>query len=431
MRVLITGAYGLIGAACLARLHAEGHEVVGAGRSIGEAQRRFPYARWIAADFNKLTAPGSWHGLLAGVDAVVNCVGALQDGARDDLNRVHVTAPAALFTACEQKGVRRIVHISAVGAGADGATAFARTKGETERNLAGRNLDWFILRPGLVLAGAVYGGTAMLRGAAGFPWLTPVIAAKPIQVVALDDVAATVAWALREGTPARVTLDLVHPQALSLTKIVTAYRAWLGFRPQPAVTVPRAIATLVARMADAASWLGWRSPLRSTAIAQLGAGIGGDAAPWIAATGIVPQSLDGMLARTPATVQDRWFARLYWLKPVAIIVLAAFWIATGIITLGPGWTQALLVLRVAGADLATAKIAGFAGACLDIALGLAVLVRRFCRGALAAMLTVSAAYFVATAITSPQLFADPLGSIVKIVPIMLATAFTVAILDER
>ena len=56
-----------------------------------------------------------------------------QDGARDDLRLVHVTAPAALFTACEQKGVRRVVHISAVGAGAGGATAFARTKGETER----------------------------------------------------------------------------------------------------------------------------------------------------------------------------------------------------------------------------------------------------------------------------------------------------------
>jgi len=40
MRVLITGAYGLIGAACLAKLHAEGHDLIGAGRSIEEARRR-------------------------------------------------------------------------------------------------------------------------------------------------------------------------------------------------------------------------------------------------------------------------------------------------------------------------------------------------------------------------------------------------------
>jgi uncharacterized protein YbjT (DUF2867 family) len=74
MRVLITGAYGLIGAACLEKLHREGHDVVGAGRSIAEARRRFPYARWITADFRQLTSPESWHGLLSGIDAVVNCV---------------------------------------------------------------------------------------------------------------------------------------------------------------------------------------------------------------------------------------------------------------------------------------------------------------------------------------------------------------------
>ena len=59
MRVLITGAYGLIGAACLGKLHLEGHDVVGAGRSIVEARRRFPYARWIAADFHELTTPAA------------------------------------------------------------------------------------------------------------------------------------------------------------------------------------------------------------------------------------------------------------------------------------------------------------------------------------------------------------------------------------
>jgi uncharacterized protein YbjT (DUF2867 family) len=89
MRVLITGAYGLIGAACLGRLRRAGHDLIGAGRSIEEARRRFPYAGWIVADFHALTTPASWHELLSGIDAVVNCVGALQDGARDDLRRVH------------------------------------------------------------------------------------------------------------------------------------------------------------------------------------------------------------------------------------------------------------------------------------------------------------------------------------------------------
>jgi uncharacterized protein YbjT (DUF2867 family) len=39
MRVLITGAYGLIGAACLGSLRLEGHDLIGAGRTIADASR--------------------------------------------------------------------------------------------------------------------------------------------------------------------------------------------------------------------------------------------------------------------------------------------------------------------------------------------------------------------------------------------------------
>jgi uncharacterized protein YbjT (DUF2867 family) len=83
MRVLATGAYGLIGSAVLARLHRDGHELIAAGRSIGDAARRMPFARWIEADFTKLTKASDWAPLLNGVDAVVNCVGVLEQGGRD------------------------------------------------------------------------------------------------------------------------------------------------------------------------------------------------------------------------------------------------------------------------------------------------------------------------------------------------------------
>jgi uncharacterized protein YbjT (DUF2867 family) len=431
MRVLITGAYGLIGAACLAKLHFEGHELIGAGRSIREAQRRFPYARWVTADFASLITPDAWREILAGIDAVVNCVGALQDGVRDDLRRVHVDAPAALFAACEQMGVRRVIHVSAVGAGPGGATAFARTKGETERELARRNLDWVILRPGLVIANGVYGGTALLRGAAGFPMVTPVVRAKPVQIVTASDVAETVAWALRPGAPGRLSLDLVHPGPLTLGAIAMSYRAWLGLRPRPVVTLPGAITAVTARIADALSWLGWRSPMRTTAIIQLSEGIIGDPAGWMAATGIAPTSLEEWLALHPATIQDRWFARLFVLKPVAIAVLAAFWIMSGIVALGPGWSGALLILRLAGLELGPAKLAVAAGAGLDIVVGAAMLVRRTCPAALVISLLVSTGYLLAAAVAVPHLFADPLGSMLKILPVMLATLFALAVLDER
>ena len=108
MRVLVTGAYGLIGAAILARLHREGHELLGAGRAIGEARQRFPYAQWIEADFARLTTADMWRPLLDGIEAVVNCVGVLQDSLRDDVARIQIDGTVALFDACVRAGIRRV-----------------------------------------------------------------------------------------------------------------------------------------------------------------------------------------------------------------------------------------------------------------------------------------------------------------------------------
>ena len=128
MRVLVTGAYGLIGSACLAQLHQQGHELVALGREVASARRRFPYARWIAADVRALTAPAAWRGQLDGIDAVVNCLGVLQDGARDDVRGVQVAATCALFDACRAAGIRRVVHVSMIGAEQAAPTEFARSK---------------------------------------------------------------------------------------------------------------------------------------------------------------------------------------------------------------------------------------------------------------------------------------------------------------
>src|SRR5215510_9515779 len=144
MRILVTGAYGLIGSAILTRLTRAGHEVIGAGRSVAVARRRFPSARWIEADFHRLTKPDAWRPLLVGIDAVVNCVGVFQQGVRDDLRRIHAAAPIALFTACESARVRRVIHVSAIGVDPQGPTAFAVTKSEAEAWLAASNLDWLI-----------------------------------------------------------------------------------------------------------------------------------------------------------------------------------------------------------------------------------------------------------------------------------------------
>jgi uncharacterized protein YbjT (DUF2867 family) len=439
MRILVTGAYGLIGSACLARLNQDDHDLVGAGRNPAEAERRFPYARWIAADFRKLTTPAAWRPLLADIEVVVNCVGVLQDGAGDDTRGVHVAGTCALFDAAASLGIRKIVHLSAIGVGEAGPSDFARTKAAADRHLQGLDLDWVILRPGLVLAPAVYGGTALLRGIAGLPGVTPLIESDArIQVVSIDDVARTVAMCVKPEGPRRVVWQLAHPQVLALSAIVVAIRQWLGFAPARLLRLPRPVGAIVAAIADLLGYLGWRSPIRSTSLAQLASGVVGDPAAWIATTGIRPASLVDILAARPSGVQDRWFARLYFVKPLAIGGLALASISAGVVTLrllsgSTPWLRPLLA--EAGPLAAATVVLTVLGAVAHIVLGLGALVRSTARAAFIGMALVAIAGALVNIVTvlpyASQLWLEYFVIVSAAVPMVLASLVALAILDDR
>ena len=177
-KVLVLGGYGLIGEAVVARLIGDGHQVVGLGRDIRDAERRWPAVQWIAADMALLLAAEDWLPMVAGMDAVVNAAGALQNGPRDRLDAIHRGAVVALVTACEQAGVSRLVQISAIGADPSSSDVFFSTKGEGDKAVTNSSLEWTILRPGLVIAPAAYGGTALLRALAAFPGFVPAVMAR-------------------------------------------------------------------------------------------------------------------------------------------------------------------------------------------------------------------------------------------------------------
>jgi uncharacterized protein YbjT (DUF2867 family) len=432
MRVLVTGAYGLIGSACLARLHADGHELVAAGRSIAVARRRMPYARWVVSDFARLRDAATWSRLLADFDAVVNCVGVLQDGARDDVGRIQYESTVALFDGCVRAGVKRVVHISAIGAAADGPSAFATTKAAAEAHLKKLALDWAIVRPALVLAPGVYGGTAMLRGLAAFPGIVPVIAADAaIQIVGVDDVADTVARLLAPGAPSQVVWDVAHPAVHRLADIVTALREWLGFPPRRVLRLPKAVGKVVAVVGDALGWLGWRSPARTTSLAQLSAGVVGDPEPWMQATGIRPQSLAQILAARPSVVQDRWFARLYLIKPLAIAGLAAAAILPSQEALVTFWQYRHELDGVRLYFIATGPLPSFILYAAMFAAGLGLLVRATARLSLIAFFVASLLEIADHAVRHWALFHGPYHEFMIKLPTLLAILLTLAIMDER
>jgi len=149
------------------------------------------------------------------------------------------------------------------------------------------------------------------------------------------------------------------------------------------------------------------------------------------ATGIKPKGLEDIILQQRSSAAERWFARLYLLKPLAIVGIALFWVLTGMITLGPGRAAAIAHLKAAGFPAAYAEPIVVAGAFFDYVLGLLLLLRPATRLVLIAMLVVTPIYMLVGTVLAPQLWLDPLGPLLKIVPLLIATLFTLAILDDR
>ena len=430
MRLLLIGAGGLIGSAVAARLSADGHEVTGIVRTVDATARRICAARLISLDLRNATTPEAWLPHLDGVEAVVNCAGALQDSARDSTADVHRDSPSALWSACGQAGVRRVVHVSAMGVDRGGITGFSRTKLEGDEALTASGLDWVILRPSVVVGRQAYGGSALFRGLAALPLLPRTPEAGPLDIVQLDDVAETVARLVRPDAPSRIALELAGPDRMRFEEVVAAYRQWLGWKPARLVSAPGWLMGIGWRSGDLIARLGWRPPMRTTARREIVRGAVGDSTAWREATGIEPKSLAAALAAEPASVQERWFARLYLLKPLAIGVFALFWLMTGIVSVTAGYPHAVGLMRMTAAAPA-AELSVWAGAATDIIVAALIVYRPTAKLGLIAAFAVSILYIVAGSLLLPALWADPLGPMMKIWPILAFNLLCLAILDER
>jgi uncharacterized protein YbjT (DUF2867 family) len=429
MRVLLVGANGLIGSAVAARLVAQGHEVVAATR------RRHPgaiplHTIEVTIDVARAVDAADWLPHLRSIDAAVSCAGVLQDAPGDSTAGVHRDGIAALFQACELSGVRRVVHLSALGVDRHASTAFSRTKLAGDELLMSRDLDWIILRPSVVIGRAAYGGSALIRGLAALPFLPRVPRTGALAIVHLDDLVDAVVFFLQPDAPTRHAMEIVGPRQWQLDDVVRLFRNWLRLAPARSFAVPNWVVSVLFRLGDAVSLLGWRPPMRSTALREIMRGSIGDASEWVKLTGIKPRDLEAALAAEPVSVQERWFARLYLLKPVVLGLLSLFWIATGMISLGPGYDTGKQLMAEAGlGGLAGASV--IAGALADIAIGLGIVIRPLARVALLAAIAGSLLYGMGGTILLPQLWADPLGPLLKIGPILALNLVALAILDDR
>lgn len=431
MRILICGAAGFIGSHFAAHFRALGHDVRAAARRTVEARQRLPGYEWIECDFRH-DREADWHPRLDGVDAVINCVGVLQDGLGENSRAVHVDGAAALFRACEQAGVRRVIHISAAGADSEAHSSYSDDKLAGETALKALDLDWVILRPSLVIARNTYGGTSLIRALAGLPWISPLVGAtQRFRPVMMPDLCAAVEECLAPDAAVRQSFDVGGKTELSMADILRAYRRWLGFGPSWVVDIPASLARPAFWFGDLLGWLGVRTSLRSNSLKQLQYDVAGHPEAWLAQTRIEPKSLDQFLDQSPAGIADKWQARLGFARPVARFILGLFWLVSGLIALSAGRVEALAYLESVGVTAGMGEGVLWSTSLFDIALGLAMLVNWRTGWVAGLMIAGTLAYVAAISVLLPALWAEPLGPVVKVFPGMALALLIAATKDER
>ena len=435
-RILVLGASGLIGRFVTDDLRLRGFQVFGVARRFSSSQRQsaddleLPVMSMDATALARLLRERE-------IDIVVNCLGVLQDGPGSDTGAVHRDFVARLLAAIGDSGRPvRLVHISIPGAASEDRTAFSQTKREAERLIAASGAAYAILRPGFVIAPAAYGGSAMLRALAAFPLALPAAeSATAFQPVAVDDIAATIAWLaardIDDAATRALSWDLMQPQPVTLEGVIDQFRGAFGTANMTRITLPALLLNLGARLGDLCNRLGWMPPMRTTAIAELRRGVSGDPSGWMAATGIVPKAIAQAVGGHAATIQDKWFARLFLVKALVIASLSLFWLASGFIALVISFpaTKAILLSHGFAPSIATPFAA--VTSLIDMSVGVLIAFRRTCAVGLIAGIFVSLGYMAGTALLTPDLWIEPLGALVKTGPAIVLMLVALLTLDNR
>jgi NADH dehydrogenase len=252
-RILIVGGSGFLGRHVAARLAAQNRRIVVPSRRPERARHllMLPTARLV--DMSGPDAP-SLESLVGDADAVVNLVGILHASHGEPYGRefaqAHVELPRRVAEACAKTGVRRLVHVSALGVSDDpaapGPSMYLRSKADGERAIrAVEGVDWTILRPSVVFGPE----DRFLNTFADLQRLFPVIplarADARFQPVFVGDVAQAIVNALDRPETIGRTYELAGPEVFTLAELVRLAGRWSG-HPRPVWPLPYTLGQLQA-----------------------------------------------------------------------------------------------------------------------------------------------------------------------------------------
>lgn len=423
MRILLTGATGFIGSRIAEALARAGHDVVCAVRDPSKGSPSFHY---LAADFTRDFDAAVWLPRLHGIDAVVNAVGIIREQGTQTFDAIHHRAACALFAACAQAGIKRVVQVSALGADEKAVSRYHLSKKQADDFLAALPVNAAIVQPALVFGPG--GASAKLFATlASLPVIgLPGKGEQQVQPVHVDDVVDAIVSLLLERTDIKGRVPLAGPQAMSLKTFLAKLKQAMGLGPARFVPIPMPLARASARLAGMLAG----SLLDAETLQMLERGNTGDAGPMKNLLGRPPRPVEHFIAK-PERYALVMQARLNWLLPILRVSIALVWIVTGIVSLGiyPVADSYALLARV-GVTGMLAPVMLYGAALMDLALGVAILVLRRRYWLWIFQLALILFYTAVITLKLPEFWLHPYGPLLKNLP-MLAAIWLLLEMEKR
>lgn len=249
--VLVIGGTGFIGAHLVARLAATGRRVIVPTRHASRS-RRFsvlPTAEVVEADVHDAKVLTS---LVGRCDAVINLVGILHSrpgaaGSRygQAFARAHVELPKKIVAACLASGVKRYLHMSALGASVQGSSMYLRSKADGEAAVRAAMPDATIFQPSVVFGPQDQFLNLFASLQRFFPVMPLGGAEARFQPVYVGDVAQAFVNALEQPITFGKTYQLGGPTVYTLRQLVMLAGEWSGHQ-RPVIGLPPLLARLQA-----------------------------------------------------------------------------------------------------------------------------------------------------------------------------------------
>jgi uncharacterized protein YbjT (DUF2867 family) len=254
--------------------------------------------------------------LVAGHDAVVNLI-AILHGTQEAFQRTHVQLPQKLARACAATGVRRLVHVSALGAdmrNPDVAPSlYLRSKGHGEVALHEAALDLTVLRPSVMFGADDKFLNTFARLQKIFPVIPLAASHALFQPVWVEDVASAIVFCLHDAhTHATVdqTFEACGPGVFTLRQLVELAGRLSGInegRGRPVIPLPAALGRLQARLMELAPGepLMSRDNLDSMSLPNIASGN----LPGLEALGITPAAVEAVAPTYLGPLSGGWGLR--------------------------------------------------------------------------------------------------------------------------